>query len=479
MKLVDALRTKNTTTENGMATNSSSLNACVDLFFMIGAMRGQDKQRLIANFSLAFHENPLTAMRILFWVRDIRGGAGERQIFKDIITYLASENPEILGKNLHLIPEYGRWDDLISLIGTKLESPALDLIKSGIESENGLCAKWMPRKGPVANRLRNFLGFTPKQYRKTLVGLTNVVEQAMCAKDWESIEYGKLPSVAAARYTKAFHKNDSERYNLYLEKLRSGEEKVNAAAVYPYDVIKTLKHGDADFASEQWKALPDYMEGSEERILPVVDTSGSMVTPAGGNPNVTCLDVAISLGMYISERNEGAFKDSFVTFSANPEIQLLKGDLKSRFSQLSRAAWGMNTDLQKTFSHILDQAVKNSVPASEMPTKILILSDMEFDNATRAYSYWNNTDPAEWNPTAQEMIREMYAEAGYTMPSIIYWNIQSRGGNVPVSFTESGTALVSGFSPAILKSICKGEIISPLQVMNETILSERYKDIII
>jgi len=185
------------------------------------------------------------------------------------------------------------------------------------------------------------------------------------------------------------------------------------------------------------------------------------------------------LGMYISERNEGAFKDSFVTFSANPEIQLLKGDLKSRFSQLSRAAWGMNTDLQKTFSHILDQAVKNSVPASEMPTKILILSDMEFDNATRAYSYWNNTDPAEWNPTAQEMIREMYAEAGYTMPSIIYWNIQSRGGNVPVSFTESGTALVSGFSPAILKSICKGEIISPLQVMNETILSERYKDIII
>jgi hypothetical protein len=140
----------------------------------------------------------------------------------------------------------------------------------------------------------------------------------------------------------------------------------------------------------------------------------------------------------------------------------------------------MNTDLQKTFSHILDQAVKNSVPASEMPTKILILSDMEFDSATfMSYSYWNKTDQVEWNPTAQEMVRGMYAEAGYSMPSIIYWNIQSRGGNVPVSFTESGTALVSGFSPAILKSICKGEIISPLQVMNETILSERYKDIII
>jgi hypothetical protein len=337
-------------------------------------------------------------------------------------------------------------------------------------------AKWMPRKGPVAAKLRAFMEMSPKQYRKTLVELTNVVETQMCANEWETIDFGKLPSVASARYQKAFWKRNEQGYKSYIASLQKGEAKINAGAIYPYDVTKSLQRGNADVAVEQWKALPNYMEGSEDRILPVVDTSGSMGSSAGGNPNVSCMDVSVSLGLYISERNAGAFKDAFVTFSAEPKLQILKGNLRDRFAQLQRAEWGYNTDLVKVFDLILDQATKHSVSESEMPTKILILSDMEFDSATRSNG-WGSKVTTPWNPTAQEMIEQKYADAGYKMPAIVYWNIQSRGNNIPVAFDKTGTALISGFSPSILKSVVKGDITSPQGIMDETIMSPRYEAI--
>jgi len=479
MKLVDALRTKNTVTENGMPTNSSSLNSCVDLFFTIGAMRGRDKDRLIANFSSALLEDPKRAMKILFWVRDISGGAGERQIFRDIMKYLAQDHTDALLKNIPYVSEYGRWDDLLDLAGTKLETEAFTQIRWGLDNQNGLCAKWMPRKGQVATNLRRFLGLDPKQYRKLLVGLTNVVETQMCANDWENIDFGKLPSVASARYQKAFWNRNEAGYKAYIESLKKGEAKINAGAVYPYDVTKSLQMGNADVAIEQWKALPNYMEGCEDRILPVVDVSGSMCATAGGNPNVSCMDVSISLGLYISERNAGAFKNAFVTFSSEPQLQFLSGNLRDRFTQLKRADWGYNTDLVKVFDLILNQAGKHSIPETEMPTKILVLSDMEFDKATETVSGWEKTHvTTKWDATAQEMIEQKYAAAGYKVPAIVYWNIQSRGNNIPVAFDETGTALISGFSPSILKSVIKGEIVSPAQIMDDTIFAERYSPIV-
>jgi hypothetical protein len=476
MKFVDALRQEDMLTENGMATNSSSLNACVDLFFNIGAMRGQDKQRLIATFSKAFNEDPKRAMKLLFWARDVRGGAGERQVFKDIIIYLAEDHDLALKPNLHLIAEYGRWDDLLVLTGTRLEKEAFTLISDAIIAENGLCAKWMPRKGPIAEKLRKFTGMSPKQYRKSLVGLTSVVETKMCAKEWDTIEFGKLPSVASARYQKAFGKNAYESYSAYIASLVKGEAKINAGAVYPYDITKSLKQGNATVANEQWKALPNYLEGTSDMILPVVDVSGSMSTPAGGSKSVTCLDVAVSLGLYISERNEGPFKDAFITFSDNPQLQVLSGSLKDRYAQMSSSNWGMSTNLEATFKLILDQATKHNLSQDEMPNKILILSDMEFNAATGGGG-WRNED-GKWNPTAQQMIEKMYDAAGYTMPQIVYWNIQSRNGGVPVAFDTQGTALVSGFSPAIMKSLLGGDIESPQQIMDKTILSERYSPIV-
>jgi len=479
MKLVDALRQEDRLTENGMATNSSSLSAVVDLFFNIGAMRGQDKERLIATFSKAFYQDPTRAMKILFWARDVRGGAGERQIFRDIMGYLVESHPEALKMNLNLIPEFGRWDDLLVLEDTKLQADAFNLIqKALLEDQDGLCAKWMPRKGVTAAKLRNHMGLTPKLYRKVLVGLTNVVEQLMCAKKWEDIDFSKLPSVAGARYQKAFWKNAKEQYEAYIGKLQKGEAKINAGAVYPYDITKSLRSGNADVATEQWKALPNWMEGSNEMILPMVDVSGSMSTPAGGNPNVTCMDVAVSLGLYISEKNEGPFKDAFLTFSGNPELQVLTGSLKDRFQQLSRSDWAMNTNLEAAFKQVLDQAVKHDVSQDQMPDKILILSDMEFDEATATRSYWGRNDnTSEWNSTAQQMIENMYNNAGYKMPKIVYWNIQSRNGQSPVRFDKQGTALISGFSPAIMTSVIAAEEFTPVSIMDQTIMSERYAEI--
>lgn len=453
-----------TLTDNGMITNPTSLNKCVDLFFSIGSMRGKSKDKVVNLFNEAYNENPLVASKILFWVRDVRSGAGERQTFRDVISYLTTNSPQTVRKNIGLIPEFGRWDDVLVLLGAELEDDMFSLIKTALSNGDGLCAKWMPRKGIVANKLRKLFRTTPKQYRKMLVGLTNVVESKMCAKDWENIDYSKLPSLASSRYQKSFNKNDNERYNEYKKSLQDGTAKVNAGAVYPYDIVKSINMGGDKIVSEkQWESLPNWMEGSVERILPVVDVSGSMCVEVGGNPNLSCMDVALSLGMYISERNEGSFKDAFITFSSNPQLQYLTGNLSERLNQLRRADWGMSTDLEAVFNLILHQAKMNNVPESNMPTKILILSDMQFNQATRRDSLG-----------AQSMIESMYEELGYTKPDIIYWNLNAKGGNFPVEFDKNGTALVSGYSPSILKSLLGGKNMTPKSIMMDTVNDDRY-----
>jgi len=297
------------------------------------------------------------------------------------------------------------------------------------------------------------------------------VETAMCAKDYSNVDYSKLPSLASSRYQKAFQRNDGEKYDEYKSALESGEAKVNAGAVYPYDIIKSMqKGGDKIVNNKQWESLPNWMEDSEERILPVVDVSGSMGVSVGGNDNLTCMDVAISLGMYISERNEGNFKDAFVTFSSNPTLQYLKGSLENRLRQLRNADWGMSTDIEAVFKLILNQAKMFNIPQDKMPTKILILSDMQFNAATN--SRWG--DVSEWNPSAQDMIEALYEEAGYSKPDIVYWNLNASMSNFPVEFDKMGTALISGFSPSILKSVLGGKSMTPQSIMMETVGSERY-----
>ncbi len=464
-------------TANGAVTNASSLNKNVDLFFLAGASRGKD---IIPTFAGAMVEDSEVAVRVLEWARDARGGAGERETFRKLFGYLLKTEPAMASRLMVNIPELGRWDDLFIAFGTTLEREALRMISFALNDvKDGLCAKWMPRQGAEANKVRAYMRLTPKQYRKLLVGLSNTVEQKMCAQDWSGIVYPHVPSVAAGRYQKAFLKHDPKGYADYKAKLVTGEAKINASVSYPYDVIRSLNNGDKTVANAQWAALPNYLEGSDENILPVVDVSGSMsgVTVSG---SVTAMDVAISLGLYTSERMGGVFKDQFVTFSGAPEMLHLKGNLQQRYDQMARSNWSMNTDLGAVFKLILNAAVKSKVDQKEMPTKILILSDMEFDacvttgGSGKVSGYSSTFRGSAVSVSAMEFIESEYAAAGYKIPQVVFWNLNARAGNSPVTYNKTGTALVSGFSPSIVKSVLGGEEMTPISIMLKTVMVQRY-----
>jgi hypothetical protein len=477
MGLISAIRKSDGVTENGMVTNSTSLDSCLDFFFKAGSLRNSDPASIIAIFSAALAADPLKAMKILFWARDIREGAGERRLFRICLAHLIKYHQQYLKANLGIIQDYGRWDDLLVVIeeapNTDISREVSSMILNAIQKDgNALAAKWMPRKGKVANELRKAWGMTPKEYRKLLVEKTSVIETQMCSKKWGDINYSHVPSVAAARYTNAFRKNDSARYDQYLKELANPGEndirvKVNAGAVYPYDVVKTLNRGVQELAVEQWKALPDFMEGNTKKILPVVDVSGSMSSAVSSSKNLSCMDVAISLGLYISERNTGPFENAFVTFTESPTLQYLDGNLLERHTQLRDSDWGMSTNLEGVFDLILQKAHESNLPQSDLPDQILIISDMEFNMAI---------DDSEL--TAFGMIKKKYESSGYVIPEVVFWNVQSRSrGNLPVRFDENGTALISGFSPSILKSLLSGGRITPLDIMNQSVESDRYKNI--
>jgi len=456
--LAQAVLAQDALTTNGAAAFQSTLDANVDLFFKIGAMRGQDP---VPAFIKAYLEDSEIALRIVQWVRDVRGGAGERELFRKVLAHLEKTDVAVASKLIKQIPEIGRWDDLLVLTNATLKQEAFGIIKAGLEAQNGLCAKWMPRKGKIAEELRAFLGFTPKRYRKTLVTLTDVVETPMCAKQFDTIEFGKIPSLAAARYKKAFVRNAPVAYAAYAEALTKGEAKINAGAIFPYDVLKGVTmysdQSERDVALAQWDALPNYV--GDASILPMVDVSGSMGVPAGGSGSVTCMAVAMSLGLYLAEKNTGAFKDTFLTFTDKPELYNLRGNVFEKMAQMSGQV-GYSTNLQAAFTRVLDVARKNNVAQGDMPEVILILSDMQF-NCMGA------------NVTALDMIRRDYIAAGYVPPKIVFWNLNDRG-NVPTRFDESGAALVSGFSPAIVKTVLKAENFDPRNVMLDAVMITRY-----
>ena len=460
MDFIQSLQTKDTVTENGMPTHSTSFSSCVDLFFTIGAVRGQSPDRILNNFIKAFYEDKTVALRILFWARDARDGAGERNTFRIIFKWLCDNHPETITKNLQYVSYLGRWDDYLVAIGTKCENEVMSMIKEALDSGDQLCAKWMPRKGVIANTLRKHFKMTPKEYRKLLVSNTNVVETHMCSKNWSAIDYSKVPSLAISRYTVAFKKNDIERFASYLNDLSNGKTKVNTGAIYPYDVLKNVNNGE--LAQRQWESLPNYLENCHDLVLPLVDVSGSMHIRVP-NSNLMVIEIATSLGLYISERNEGPFKNYFMTFSSAPQLVHTVGTLKDRLMQMSRCDWGMNTNLIYVFSSMLGHARKHNVSASDMPTKILIFSDMEFDSCV------DNPDN-----TAMESIKEEYSKYGYTLPKIVFWNLASRHNNTPVKYNEDGTALVSGFSPSILKSILSMKIANPHAIMMDTLNDYKY-----
>lgn len=458
-------------TANGALTHASSGNACLDLFFVIGSARRADIRE---EFVAAFDENPELAVRILLWARDARGGAGERETFRKLVRVLESEERyhDIVKAILRKIPEIGRFDDLFCVTSDELFQYSAFILLDAVKSGNKLAGKWLPREKSanreIAQRLCKVWGMTPRSYRKLCSALSSTVEQKMCAKEWEAIVYEHVPSVAMARYKTAFSRNDKERFSDFIGKVNKGETTINAGVVFPHDILRgayeSRHYGrfNWDAAQAQWKNLPDFVDGNADSVLCVCDVSGSMDTKVSGS--VTALDVCVGLGMYIAERSEGIFKNKVVTFDSDPTFVNLFGNLQQRFTTLIDAPWGGSTNLQKTFDIVLKAAKNGNLPQDKMPKTILILSDMEFDSCT----YWNE-------PTTNFFeIKRKYAGSGYEMPQLVFWNLNGRGGNLPVRLNADSVALVSGYSPSILKSVLKGDL-NPMQIMLDTVMVDRYK----
>lgn len=453
-----------TVTENGMATPISSGNSLVDLFFKMGGSRQMSSTELERLFKNSFEEYTLLTVRAMFYNRDIRGGQGERRSFRIFLKWLAENQPETCKKVLKFVPEYGRWDDLFAVFGTRLERDAINLIGAALAEKNKLAAKWMPRENKknheIAKKLMISFGLSPKNYRKLLAGNTEVVENLMCKKQWDGINYSHVPSVASNRYRKAFMKNDGTRYAEWVEDVKAGKNnaKVNASAIFPHNIVERVygryvNQLESDSIDEQWKALPDYVPEGKS-FLPVCDVSGSM----SGEPMM----VSISLGIYLAERNKGDFKNLFMTFSSNPTLELIRGkNLYEKVHNLNSAHWDMNTNLEKAFQVILSKAVNARLKQEDLPSALLIISDMQFDQCIK--------EPSD---TAMEMIERMYENAGYKRPDVVFWNVRSSIG-VPTEFRKNGTALVSGFSPSIMKTVLSGEM-NPLSVVLKTLNSDRY-----
>jgi len=463
---VQAVANQEARTENGMKARKSTAKATVDLFYKIGASRGKN---ITADFTAAYVENSDVALRIAQWARDVRGGAGERQLFRDILVHLEKRDPDAALALLKKVPEVGRWDDIFVFTNPDLKSAAYAMLGDALRAKNGLAAKWTPRKGKVAAEVRAFFGMSPKQYRKSLVALTKVVETQMCANDWDNINFSHVPSVAARLYKKAFNRH-TLAFAEYVAKLVSGDKtvKVNASAIFPHDVIKGIAHSyvkfdktETDHVIAQWDALPNYV--GDASILPIVDVSGSMTCSAGKNTGVRCLDVAVGLGLYLADKNKGAFKDTFLTFSSKPELVTLKGNIVQKVDQMSKSNWDMSTDLHAAMNKILSVAVKNSVPESDMPKMLLILSDMQFNQCAR------------FDDSAMQMIERKFADAGYTVPQIVFWNLNASD-NVPVKADKSGAALVSGFSPSIMTALLSADLdqFTPEGIMMKTVMVPRY-----
>lgn len=480
MNLATALQqeTNYTFTENGALTFASSLSNTLDLFALGAAQRNWFDIQL---FSKAFAEDEKLAITCAFYIRDVRGGQGERRTFRKILTWLADVHPKTFIKVLPLISEYGRWDDVLHLLRHEnVSANVISLVKSqfgkDLDSDKpSLLAKWLPSENASSAQSRRDavllakeFGYSKRDYRKALSNLREklrILERDMSSGNWAEINYSRVPSKAMLIHGKnkrAFTKHDQTRFEAFREAAKNGEAKINSSTLYPYELVnKYLGYGNIDNTIEaQWKQLPNYCEqDGDQNALVVCDVSGSM----SGRP----MEVSVSLGIYCGERIKGFFNNQFITFSDKPKLQRIQGStLFERVKNLSQAEWGMSTNLQSVFNLILNAGLKHNVPQSEMPSHVFIVSDMEFNSCTSA------------NSTNFEAIQKKYEAAGYKMPVLVFWNVNARSQQSLVTKDENGVYLVSGCSPSIFKSAINTKAITPQELMVEVLTSKRYQPVL-
>ena len=447
-------------TENNAKTLFTSDNFVLDFFFLAGAARNLDEPSILKSFINALNSDFNKTLKVLFWARNCRGGAGERRLFRICYKYLAQNYPKITKLTDPNVYQFGRFDDIFDTSEEYILSVFTDYQAGQVHERFNLLCKWFPRKGKLNSKIRKSLGITPKDFRKILVNNSNVVENKMCSKKWDTIDYPKTPSRAMNVYKKAFIKHDKLRFEQYVKNVSDGIDKINAELLYPYEIYKSylLNRNSPEIVNlvnVQWKSLKNYLPAEKDyRLLPICDVSGSM----SGEPML----VSVSLGLYVSERNNGTFKDAFITFSENPKLQYLTGSIIDRFMQLETSEWGMNTNLYKTFELILNTAIQNKLSNEDIPNILLIISDMEFDQGV------------DINQTLYDQIDTKFKSSGYQLPKIVFWNVRGRSGNVPVNASLKNVGLVSGFSPAILESVLSCEDFTPLGIMNKTISNPTY-----
>lgn len=482
--LINAFQTKDTTTLNGAVSHSTTGTSLLDFSSRGGAMRNQSDAEVTNLFASAYSEDKTLALKTLFYLGDVRGGQGERRLFRLGFNWLANNDKTVAKKLIKHVPEYTRFDNILeSLENTPLEKDALKFVAAQILSDvkaetPTLAAKWTPSEQAssdvtrrLASKVRNELGLSPKAYRKTLSGLRQkigVVERLMTSGEWQNIDFSAVPSRAALIYKGAFAKHLPKEYEQFLKKVEKGEAKINSSTLYPYDLMRGIrsKSGtDLRTVEAQWKALPDYAADKKANMLVVADVSGSMGSLGHNyNSNVSPIDICVSLALYTAERNVGAFKNYFLTFSDNSKLQQVRGsDLKEKLENLNAAEWGGSTNVQSSFDAILKHAVQNNVPEAEMPTKIIIISDMQF----------NCVSDGETN---HEAIKRKYEAAGYKLPGIVFWNVNAYADS-PVKFDEKGTMLCSGASPSILNTIMTNKITTPWDMFLQTVNTPRYEPI--
>ena len=486
-----------TRTENGAITHKTTESALLDMFAMGGAMRERSVGDVTLMFKKAYQENPKYALKCLFYLRDVRGGQGERRFFRECMKWLAKNDVAAARRNLQYVAEFGRWDDLYSFVGTSLEKDAFKILKNQFILDlncktPSLLAKWLKSENATSEESRmlgeltcHYFGYHPKQYRKHLSNLRErirVLERLMSQNRWEEIEFDKIPSKAGLKYKNAFARRDIIKAK-YEKFAKSETTKVNAGTLYPYEVVEkainlmgsqsywgysnkniALDNTDRLMINKYWDNLTDYFNGSKLNALCMVDTSGSM----HGTP----INVATSLGLYCAEKAGGPFANHYISFSSRPQLIECEGvDFCDKVDRIVRTNLCENTNIEAAFDMLLNTATRNRLSQDELPDTIIVISVMEFDSATWQYRSYSGRG-AEGAETLMEGIARKWRAMGYEVPHLIYWNVNARQNNIPM-LGVGRVSFVSGFSPSIFQSIVTGK--TGYDLMLETLEKDRYK----
>lgn len=472
---------RKTFTENGATAYNSTGDGLLDFFASAGSLREADTMRKERLFEEAFKVDPLLATKALFYVRDIRGGLGERQTFRELIKYLANKHPEAVIPNIHLIGEFGRYDDLYALTGTPVESVMWGYIENQLANDEAkmilgqpvsLLAKWLKTADASSEKTRQMgiatalcLGMTVREYKRKVKALRkyiDIVERKMSTNEWSEIDYSTVPSKAMTNYRTAFFNHDATGFNEYLAKVNKGEAKINSSTLFPYDILERYnwfgwygpnRVNEDSVLEAQWKALPDYV-GTEANAMVIADTSGSM----SGRP----INSAVALAIYFAERNKGAFHNLWMSFSRDSKVQTLKGDtLAQKLSSIDTTHWDSNTNLERAFTNILEIAVDNQVKPEDMIKSLIIVSDMEIDYCTGSWLFYDE-------------MKKRFAQCGYEIPNIVFWNVNSRHDIFHADKNKKGVQLCSGQAASTFKTLMSSIGMTPTEMMMKVLNSERY-----